>query len=296
MTLKGRSSVQGKIKHFYHKPTWTYSYVVSDPETLQCAIIDSALDFNYDTGKISTQAADDIALYIEEEGLTVAWLLETHAHADHLSGAHYLKGKLGGKIAIGEYIREIQQVFKEVFNLEKHFPVDGSQFDHLFSDGELFSIGNIKVKALHTPGHTPACVSYLMEGVVFVGDTIFMPDAGSARCDFPGGNARTLFRSVKKLLALPEQTKLYMCHDYAPEEAVVGPRWVTSVAEERAHNKHVHDGINEEKFIEMRTARDQMLTMPKLILPSIQINIRAGALPPKEDNGARYLKLPLNQF
>ncbi len=288
--------MQAKIKHFYHRPTWTYSYVVSDPETLQCAVIDSALDFNYDTGKISTQAADDIALYIEEEGLTVEWLLETHAHADHLSGAHYLKGKLGGKIAIGEYIREIQQVFKEVFNLEKHFPVDGSQFDHLFSDGELFSIGNIKAKALHTPGHTPACISYLMGGVVFVGDTIFMPDAGSARCDFPGGDARTLFRSVKKLLALPEQTKLYMCHDYAPEEAVVGPRWVTSVAEERAHNKHVHDGISEEKFIEMRTARDQVLAMPKLILPSIQINIRAGALPPKEDNGIRYLKLPLNQF
>jgi glyoxylase-like metal-dependent hydrolase (beta-lactamase superfamily II) len=293
---KGEKSVQANIKHFYHKQSWTYSYVVSDPETKQCAIIDSALDFNYDTGKVSTEAADTIATYIEDEGLTVEWILETHAHADHLSGAHYLKEKLGGKIAIGEHIREVQEVFKGVFNLEKAFAVDGSQFDQLFTDGEQFSIGNLKVEVLHTPGHTPACVSYLMEGLVFVGDTVFMPDAGSARCDFPGGDAKLLFKSVKKLLALPEQTKLYMCHDYAPEEAVVGPRWVTTVGEERAYNKHVHDGISEEKFIEMRTARDKVLAMPKLILPSIQLNIRAGAFPPEEENGVSYLKLPLNQF
>lgn len=288
--------MQPNIKHFYHKSTWTYSYVVSDPETKRCAIIDSALDFNYDTGKISTEAVDHIIHFVEAEGLTVEWLLETHAHADHLSGGHYLKEKLGGKIAIGEHICDVQQVFKGVFNLEESFPVDGSQFDHLFTDGETFSIGNIEVKVMHTPGHTPACVSYLLEGMVFVGDTIFMPDAGSARCDFPGGDAKLLFNSVKKILALPEQTKLYMCHDYAPEEAVVGPRWVTTVGEERAYNKHVHDGISEARFVEMRTARDEVLAMPKLILPSIQINIRAGALPIEETNGVSYLKLPLNQF
>jgi len=288
--------VQANIKHFYHKQSWTYSYVVSDPETKQCAIIDSALDFNYGTGKVSTEAADTIAAYIEAEELTVEWILETHAHADHLSGAHYLKEKLGGKIAIGEHICEVQEVFKGVFNLEKNFAVDGSQFDHLFTDREVFSIGNLKVEVLHTPGHTPACVSYLMDGLVFVGDTVFMPDAGSARCDFPGGDANALFKSVKKLLALPEQTQLYMCHDYAPEEAVVGPRWVTTVGEERAYNKHVHDGISEERFVEMRTARDEVLPMPKLILPAIQINIRAGALPEEEGNGVSYLKLPLNQF
>lgn len=288
--------MQPVIKHFYHKPTWTYSYVVADPESGKCAIIDSALDFDYDSGKTSTEAADELIKYIESEGYEVQWILETHAHADHLSGGYYLKEKLGGKLAIGEHIREVQAVFKKIYNLEADFPVDGSQFDHLFVDGESFSIGSLEVKVLHTPGHTPACVSFLIGDSVFVGDTIFMPDAGSARCDFPGGDAKTLFKSVRKLLDLPAETKLYMCHDYAPEEAVVGPRWVTTVAEERAYNKHVHDGISEEKFVEMRTARDAVLAMPKLILPSIQINIRAGGLPPAEDNGVSYLKLPLNRF
>ncbi len=281
------------IRHFYHAATNTFSYVVACPETGRCAIIDSVLDFAYNAGRISAGFADTIVECVRREGLTVEWLLETHAHADHISAAAYLKAKLGGKVGIGEHIREVQDYFKRFYNLED-ISGDGSEFDHLFADGEQFKIGNLAVRVMHTPGHTPACVTYVVnEEAAFVGDTIFMPDYGTARCDFPNGSSRALYRSIRnKILALPPETKLYMCHDYRPDAP--GPRHVTTVQDERERNPLVHDGTTEEQFVKIRDSIDQVLAAPQYILPSLQINIRAGHMPPPEKNGIRYLKIPLN--
>ena len=281
------------VKSFFDPATYTATHVVSCPATKVAAIVDSVLDYDPKAGRTSTASADQVIAYVEAMGLTVDWHLETHAHADHLSAAPYLKRRLGGRIGIGARIREVQGVFKEVFNAaDMH--TDGRPFDHLFEDGETFAIGALEARVLHTPGHTPACVTYLVGDDAFVGDTLFMPDYGTARCDFPGGDARTLYRSIGKLLALPPQTRLHLCHDYLP-----GGRpamWQTTVAEQRAANIHVREGIAEDEFVAMRAARDKTLDMPVLILPSVQVNVRAGELPPPEDNGTRYLKIPLNML
>ncbi len=282
------------IKHFFHNATWTYTYVVSDPETKKCAIIDPCLDLNYKAGRICSMAANEVLNYIKQEGLTVEWLLETHAHADHISAAHYLKQQVGGKIAIGEHVTQVQKVFKGFYNLQDEFKIDGSQFDHLFSDGETFSIGNITGKILHTPGHTPACITYIIDDAAFVGDTIFMPDSGTARSDFPGGDAATLYQSIQKIYTLPEDTRLFMCHDYKPDKP--HPRHMTTVADEKKKNIYVQQGVTEEMFVAVRNGIDASLEAPVLILPSIQINIRAGELPPAEDDGAQYLKIPINKI
>ena len=280
------------IKAFFDDATNTVSYVVHDPATKRAAIIDSVLDYDPAAGRTSFASADKIIAFVKEHDLAIDWLLETHAHADHLSGAAYLKSKLGGRIAIGEHIRAVQAVFKNIFHLEPGFVPDGSQFDHLFKDGETFHIGNLEATALLVPGHTPADMAYLVGNTVFVGDTLFMPDVGTARADFPGGNAHTLYQSVQRLLALPPDTQMYVCHDYPPNNRA--PAWLTTVAAQKAHNIHVKDGTTEEAFVAMRTARDATLEMPTLIIPSIQINVRAGQLPPPEDNGQTYLKIPLN--
>ena len=277
---------------FFDPQTWTITYVVSDNATQHAAIIDPVLDYDFRSGHTSTTSADLVLAYIAEHGLHIDWLLETHAHADHLSGAHYLQQHVGGKIAIGENIRAVQSIFKGIFNLESTFIADGSQFDTLFKDGETFNIGSIEAKAILVPGHTPADMAFLIDDSVFVGDTLFMPDVGTARADFPGGDAHTLFRSIRKLLALPGETKLFVCHDYPPSSR--SARWQTTVQAQRIENIHVHDGILEDEFVAMRTARDATLDMPTLILPSIQINVRAGAMPPAEANGIRYLKIPIN--
>lgn len=282
------------IKHFFHNQTSTYTYVVSDPETLKCAIIDTCLDLNYKAGRICSFAADELLEYIGQEGLNVDWILETHAHADHLSAADYIRGKVGGKLALGERIVTVQEVFKKFYNLGDDFEPDGSQFDHLFKDGDIFKIGNIEGKIIHTPGHTPACISYVFEGAVFVGDTLFMPDSGTARSDFPGGDAATLYRSIQKIFALPGDTKLYMCHDYKPDKP--HPRWVTTVNEEKKKNIYIQEGVTEEMFVAVRNGIDASLDAPVLILPAIQINIRAGKLPPPEEDGGQYLKIPINKI
>jgi glyoxylase-like metal-dependent hydrolase (beta-lactamase superfamily II) len=250
------------------------------------------LDYDPKSGRTGTESADRVIDYINSNRLNVAWILETHAHADHLSAAPYLKQNLGGKTAIGDHIAQVQEVFKGIFNLEPEFKTDGSQFDHLLADEELFQIGDLIGKVLYVPGHTPACVAYEIGDAVFVGDTMFMPDVGTARCDFPGGDAKTLYASVRKLLSLPPQTRLFMCHDYPPNQREVA--FETTVAEQREKNIHVHDGISEAQFVEMRTQRDSTLEMPVLILPAVQINLRAGELPPKESNGVAYVKIPLN--
>jgi glyoxylase-like metal-dependent hydrolase (beta-lactamase superfamily II) len=285
-----RDSLQ--IESFFDEATNTVSYIVLDRATLACAVIDSVLDYDPKSGRTSTASADRIVDRVRELGARLEWILETHVHADHLSAAPLIKQQLGGRLGIGEHIVIVQQVFGKLFNAGTEFQRDGSQFDHLFRDGETFRIGSLQARALHTPGHTPACMSYLIEDAAFVGDTLFMPDYGTARCDFPGGDARTLYRSIRTLLALPPETRLFMCHDYMPDGRA--PRWETTVADERAHNIHVHDGISEDDFVAMRTARDATLDMPVLILPSVQVNMRAGHLPPPEDNGIRYLKIPLN--
>lgn len=285
---------QPVIQHFHHVPTSTFSYVVYDPQTRRCAIIDPVLDFDYKPARTSTEFSDQEIAFIEKERLTVDWILETHAHADHLSGSAYLKGKVGGKVAIGEHVRTVQGVFKELYNLPADFPTDGSQFDHLFKDGEVFHIGNVEGRVLHTPGHTPACVTYVIGDNAFVGDTLFMPDYGTARCDFPGGNAKTMYQSIQRILSLPPETRLYMCHDYLPDAP--GPRHVTTVQEEKDKNPIIHSGVTEAQYVEQRNAKDATLEAPVLILPSLQVNIRAGNLPPPEDNGIRYLKIPLNQL
>lgn len=281
-----------QVKEFFDKATWTLSYVVADPRSGHAAIIDPVLDFDPKSGRTATRSADALIGYVRDRGLTVDWILETHAHADHLTAAPYLKDQLGGRIAIGEHITTVQGTFQKVFNAEPGFATDGRQFDQLFRDGETFAIGGLLARVIHTPGHTPACVSYVIGDAVFVGDTLFMPDYGTARCDFPGGDARTLYRSIRKLLALPPETRLFMCHDYQPGGRTL--RWETSVAEERTHNIHVHDGIDEDAFVALRTTRDKTLDMPVLLLPSVQVNMRAGHFPPAEANGVSYLKLPLN--
>ncbi|MEQ8700253.1 MAG: MBL fold metallo-hydrolase [Bauldia litoralis] len=282
-----------EVKTFFHEPTFTATHVVWDPEAKNAAIVDSVLDYDHKAGRTSTEAADALIAFVEEQGLTVDWILETHAHADHLTAAPYLKEKLGGKIAIGDHIKDVQTVFKGVFNAEESFRTDGSQFDHLFMDGESFTVGTIPAQVIHTPGHTPACLTYVIGDAAFVGDTLFMPDYGTARVDFPGGDGPTLFRSIQKIFSLPPETRLFLCHDYkAPgrDDFV----WETTVADEKARNIHVHDGVNEGEFVKFRTERDATLEMPVLILPSVQVNMRGGHLPPAEDNGISYLKLPVN--
>ena len=277
---------------FFDPETWTVTYVVSDNQTGHTAIIDPVLDYDFKSGRTSTTSADRVRAYLKDKKLHVDWILETHAHADHLSGAHYLKEHVGGRIAIGENIRTVQSTFKGIFNLEPSFLPNGSQFDHLFKEGETFKIGDVEATALLVPGHTPADMAYRVENSVFVGDTLFMPDVGTARADFPGGDVHALYRSIHKLLALPLETKMFVCHDYPP--ASRAPQWQTTVHEQRANNIHVHDGVTEEAFVAMRTAKDATLGMPTLILPAIQVNVRAGDLPPPEDNGIRYLKIPVN--
>ena len=284
--------MQAQVKAFFDPATWTVSYVVFDAPGGHCALVDSVLDYDPKSGRTRTDSANQLIAFVREQNLTVDWILETHAHADHLSAAPYLRKHLGGKIAIGGKITQVQNVFKGIFHLEPEFATNGSQFDHLFEDGDTFAIGTLQAQALSVPGHTPACMAYQVGDAVFVGDTLFMPDVGTARCDFPGGNAHTLYQSVRKLLSLPPETRLFMCHDYPPETRDV--KFETTVAEQRAHNIHLHDGIDETAFVRMRTARDATLAMPVLILPSVQINIRAGEFPPQDDNGVSYLKIPLN--
>ncbi|RRV00086.1 MBL fold metallo-hydrolase [Stutzerimonas kunmingensis] len=281
------------IEPFFDPATFTYSYVVSDPQTRQCAVIDSVLDYDPASGRTSHATAQRLVDYVREQDLKVQWLLETHVHADHLSAAPYLRQQLGGQLAIGDRITVVQDTFGKLFNAGTGFATDGRQFDHLFHDGDTFQVGNIQARAIHTPGHTPACMTYVIGDAAFVGDTLFMPDYGTARCDFPGGDARTLYQSIQKLFALPGDTRVFMCHDYkAPgrEEFL----HETTIAAEREHNVHVHAGISEDQFVSMRTARDATLGMPTLILPSVQINMRGGELPEPESNGTRYLKIPLD--
>ncbi|OAI23756.1 MBL fold metallo-hydrolase [Methylosinus sp. R-45379] len=288
-----RPSIQ--VETFFDEPTFTASHVVYDPATRHAAIVDSVLNFDAASGRTSTKGADQIIAYVNHESLMIDWLLETHAHADHLSAAPYLQTKLGGRLAIGREITTVQNVFGKVFNFGTEFARDGSQFDHLFDDGETFAIGEIPAITLHVPGHTPADVAYVIGDAAFVGDTLFMPDYGTARADFPGGDARALYRSIRRLMALPDETRLFLCHDYkAPNRDAYA--WETTVGAERKGNVHVHDGIGEDEFVEMRTHRDATLDLPHLILPSVQVNVRGGRLPPAEDNGARYLKLPLDVF
>ena len=277
---------------FFDPATGTVTYVVWDHATRHAAIVDPVLDFDFRSGRTGTHSADRVIDCVRTQQLEVDWILETHAHADHLSGARYLQEQLGGRIAIGAHICEVQVIFKKLYNLERGFLPDGSQFDHLFEDGETFMIGEARATGLQVPGHTPADMAYLVDGTVFVGDTLFMPDVGSARADFPGGDARTLYRSMRKLLALPPETVVYVCHDYPPASRAAA--WQTTVGEQRARNIHVRDGIGEEAFVAMRNARDATLEVPTLILPSIQVNVRAGRLPPADDNGIAYLRIPLN--
>jgi len=280
------------VQGFFDPATWTVSYVVYDKPGSACAIIDSVLDYDPKSGRTRTTSADRLIAFVKSHELQVQWILETHAHADHLSAAPYLRQQLGGQVAIGAGITGVQAVFKGIFNLEPEFRPDGRQFDHLLQDGECFAIGALTAKAISVPGHTPACMAYQIGDAVFVGDTLFMPDVGTARCDFPGGNAHQLYASVRKLLSLPDHTRLFMCHDYPPTDRA--PVWETTVAAQRQGNIHVHDGISEEAFVKMRQARDATLEMPVLILPAVQINIRAGEMPPKDSNGVSYLKIPLN--
>ena len=280
------------VRGFFDPETWTVTYVVYEKPGSSCIVIDSVLSYDPKSGRTNTRLADEVIDFIEKNHLKTEWILETHAHADHVTAAPYLKSKLGGKIAIGDHISVVQGVFKGVFNLESSFKVDGSQFDHLLKDGEEISFGNLSFKALFVPGHTPACMAYQVGDAIFVGDTMFMPDVGTARCDFPGGDAHTLYQSMKRILSFPPNTRLFMCHDYPPNDRPVA--FETTVAEQRKSNIHMHDGISEEQFIEMRTKRDATLAMPVLILPAIQINIRAGEMPPAESNGVTYLKIPVN--
>jgi glyoxylase-like metal-dependent hydrolase (beta-lactamase superfamily II) len=280
------------VRAFFDEATFTITYVVSDPSSGRAAVIDPVLDFDPVSGRTSTQSADDVITFIESEKLGIEWILETHVHADHLSGAPLIREKLGGKTAIGANVATVQETFKGVFNL-KDLATDGSQFDHLFADSESFSIGNIAGRVIATPGHTPACITYVIGDAAFVGDTLFMPDFGSARTDFPGGDAAQLYDSIQKILSLPDETRLFMCHDYkAPGRDVYA--WETSVAEQRANNIHINDAVSRDAFIEMREGRDGQLGMPKLILPSLQVNLRAGRLPEPEDNDIRYMKIPLD--
>ena len=280
------------VKGFFDPDTWTVSYVVYEKLGSPCLIIDSVLNYDHKSGRTKTKSADELIDFVKANQLSTEWILETHAHADHVSAAPYLKSKLDGKIAIGDHISAVQEVFKKVFNLEESFPTDGSQFDYLLKDGQEIPFGNLGFKSLFVPGHTPACRAYQVGDSVFVGDAIFMPDVGTARCDLPGGDAHTLYQSMQKILSLPGDTRLFMCHDYPPNGRPI--HFETTVADQKKSNIHMHDGITEAEFIQMRSKRDATLDMPVLILPSIQINIRAGEMPPKEENGITYLKIPIN--
>ena len=280
------------IKDFFDPETWTFTYVVYEGDGSPCVIIDSVLNYDSKSGRTRTQSADEVIAFVKAHQLQTTWILETHAHADHLTAAPYLQTHLGGKLAIGDHITSVQTVFKGIFNLDDRFKTNGTQFDHLLKEDESLVFGNLTLKALFVPGHTPACMAYEIGDAIFVGDTLFMPDVGSARCDFPGGDAKTLYRSIQKILSYPGQTKLYMCHDYPPTDRPVA--CMSTVADEKVGNIHVHDGLIESQFVAMRTARDKTLEMPVLILPSIQVNIRAGHFPEPDTNGIAYLKIPLN--
>lgn len=282
---------QANVKAFFDPQTWTYTYVVYESKGSACIVVDSVLNYDPKSGRTNTTSADEVIAFIKENRLQLDWILETHAHADHLTAAPYIQEKLGGKIAIGDQITTLQGVFKGVFNLDD-VAVDGSQFDALIQEGESIPFGNLSFKALYVPGHTPACIAYKIGDSIFVGDTLFMPDVGTARCDFPGGSASNLYRSIQTILQYPPSTKLYMCHDYPPNGRA--PEYQSTVADQKKSNIHVHDGITEEQFVAMRNKRDAGLAMPVLILPSIQVNIRAGHMPPAENNGISYLKIPLN--
>lgn len=284
-----------EIRPFFHEPSNTFSYVVWDPATLRAAVLDAVLGYEAASGRIDHDAADTIVAFVRAEKLTVEWVIDTHVHADHLSAAPYVKARLGGKLAIGEHIRTVQETFGTLFNADSGFARDGSQFDHLFADGERYMLGSIEAKALHTPGHTPACMTHVIGDAAFVGDTLFMPDYGTARCDFPGGDAATLYASIHNIFALPEATRIFLCHDY---KAFGRDEFVheTTVAAERADNIHVREGVGEDEFVAMRTSRDATLMMPQLILPAVQVNMRAGQLPPAEDNGVHYLKIPIDRI
>lgn len=284
-----------QVQAFLDNDSETFSYVVSDGATKHAVVIDPVLDFDYKSGRTSTASAERMLAYIQQGQLKVEWVLETHAHADHLSAAPFFKEKLGAKVGIGAQIRQVQATFKEIFNLEKEFLPNGAQFDHLFEEGDLLQVGTMQIRVMHTPGHTPADLTYLIDSkAAFVGDTLFMPDLGTARCDFPGGDASTLFQSIHKLLALPKTTQIYVCHDYPTKGRE--HQYVTTVGEQREHNIHVQDGITEQQFVSKRQARDATLAMPRLILPSIQVNIRAGHMPPADETGKVYLKIPINQL
>jgi len=287
-------NVKPEVTAFFDEPTNTISYVVKDPNSNACAIIDSVMDIDYAAGRIAYESADEIIDFVRENGLEVEWLIETHAHADHLSAAPYIQGKLGGKLGIGENIKVVQEVFGKIFNEGTEFQRDGSQFDRLFTDGDTYEIGSMKAFAMLTPGHTPACMTHVIGDAAFVGDTLFMPDGGTARADFPGGDARTLYRSIKRVLELPGETRLFMCHDYAPGGREI--KWETTVAEERAQNIHVREGVSEDDFVAVREARDKTLELPKLIIPSIQVNMRGGNLPEPDESGKRHLKVPINEL
>lgn len=284
--------VKPEVRPFFDPQTNTVSYVVRDPGSSACAVIDSVLDFDYAAARISYGSADAVIAFIREERLTLEWLIETHVHADHLSAAPYIQAALGGRVGIGERITVVQDVFGKVFNEGTDFQRDGSQFDRLFADGDTYRIGGMTAHVMHTPGHTPACMTHIVGDAAFVGDTLFMPDGGSARADFPGGDARQLYRSIKRVLSLPPETRLFICHDYGPNGRAI--RWETTVADERADNIHVRDSISEDEFVLMRESRDATLAMPRLIIPSLQVNMKAGELPKPDDNGTRFLKVPLN--
>lgn len=294
------SSSKMHIESFFDSATFTFSHLLADLSTRHCALIDSVLDYDPKSGRTSTTSADRLVERVKALDLQVQWILETHVHADHLSAAPYLKNQLGGQLVIGAHITTVQNVFGKLFNAGSEFARDGSQFDRLLADGEAFQIGTLQARAMHTPGHTPACMTYVVRDsgdvsekqVAFVGDTLFMPDYGTARCDFPGGNASVLFQSIQKVLSLPDNTELYLCHDYPPETRE--PHCITTVAEQKNANVHVHRGVNEAEFVAMREKRDASLAMPVLILPSVQVNMRAGQMPPPEDNGQRYLKIPID--
>lgn len=294
MTTANNSILNPRVEPFLDLDTETWSYVVYDEPGGHAAVIDPVLDFDPKSGRTSTAGAERLVAFIRANNLTLEWILDTHAHADHLSAAPFIRDQLGGKIGIGEKIRDVQKIFRDVFNLEREFLTDGSQFDHLFADGETFRIGKLEAMVIYTPGHTPADMSWLIGDSIFVGDTLFMPDGGTARCDFPGGDARTLYRSIQKLLSFPSHTRLYLCHDYPPNDR--DHQCLTTVEEQKRSNIHVHDGISEDEFVALREARDATLDMPRLILPSIQVNIRAGEMPPAEDNGVVYLKIPVNRI
>ena len=283
-----------QIHHFFDSDTATFTYIVIDEETNKCAIIDSVLNYDMSAGKTSTSSIEKIISYVQENDLEVEWILETHVHADHLTGSHFLQEQLGGRIGIGEHIKDVLKLWVPIFNTFRDTSIDGLKFDHLFKDGEMFTIGSIEVRVMHTPGHTPACVSYIIEDTVFVGDTIFMPYVGTARADFPGGSAKALYNSIQKILALPGETKIYTCHDYPPEGRE--PGCISTVAEQKETNSMVRDGISEQEYIEARNARDKGKAVPRLLLPSIQVNMRAGDLGDPEDNDVQYIKIPLNKF